>query len=570
MARVRAINRRAFLAGTLASAAAAGLSACSSSSTGQPNAASSSQHAGGSPKPSPAGAGNPPVNPYLAASEVPVGHNNSAQTNSVDIAGPTGPTQTLTSSQLQYQFTGPGPSGVSISPPYPDGSRVIWVNNGSDRISKLDYETFEVLATLALPGKKLVSRAESESIIASLDSASGDALAQEAVKAAAKYLVGLSGIYFCLDRDNTLFIADAESIVAYADTEPGKQRSPIAVRSEWKRPNGIGGGFIGINMTFDGKLVVVTDEGQIVVLERDFSSYVNIGIPGSEAAAAHNRKVLAQGARAGSASWVRNSIAVDAQGGIYVASLDQMHRLVWNGKTVSSKESDGAWSAPYLNGDGKGTGATPALMGFGSDEFVVITDGEPVMNVVLFWRGEIPSDWKQLPGAPSRRIAGMVRSDMGDPNATSVQSEQGVVVGGYGAFVVNNAPHSIPAGFPTAATGLLSSYAGADPAFTPKAMQKFAWDPKARKFGLAWTNTQVSSPNSVPLVSTASNVVYTVGARDGKWTLEALDWSDGSSKFHWTTGSGRYNSNFSAINIDQQGRIMHATEFGLVRYKVSR
>jgi hypothetical protein len=36
-------------------------------------------------------------------------------------------------------------------------------------------------------------------------------------------------------------------------------------------------------------------------------------------------------------------------------------------------------------------------MGFGSeDQFVVITDGEPRMNGVLFWRNDIPHDWQDL------------------------------------------------------------------------------------------------------------------------------------------------------------------------------
>ncbi len=559
------LGRRALLGGALAGLA---LAACSSSS-GHPSGAGKSAPPSSGPTPAGPASAAPPVNPYLAASVVPVGHGNSAQTNGLALAGPTGPTRTLSGADIQYQFAGPGHFGLCISPPYPDGSRVIW-SNGGDRIVKLDYQTMKVLATLPLPGKTLMTEAESESAIAAIQSKSGAALATEALQLAAKYLVGITGVYFALDRDNTLFVSGKDSIIAYHDADPADPHSPIAVRDEWKRPSDVSGGFVGANMTFDGKLVVVTDEGQIVVLARDFSSYVAIAIPGSEVAAAHNAEVLKKGLTAGAGSWVRNSIAVDPDGGIYVASLDQQHRVVWNGKSLSTDAKDGAWSAPYLNGTGLGTGATPALMGFGSeDPFVVITDGEPVMNVVIFWRNEIPSDWKQLPGAPSRRIAGMARADMGNPKATSVQTQQGVVVGGYGAFVVNNAPHSVPANFPSAATQLLAAYAGADPMFTPKAMQKFEWDPKARHFALAWTNTKLSSPNAVPIVSTGSNIVYTVGVRDRKWTVEGVDWTSGKSAFHWVTGSNRYNSNFSGISLDQEGRICHATEFGLVRYTIT-
>ena len=80
-------------------------------------------------------------------------------------------------------------------------------------------------------------------------------------------------------------------------------------------------------------------------------------------------------------------------------------------------------------------------------------------------------------------------------------------------------------------------------------------------------NSQVSSPNAVPMVSTFSNLAYTVGARDGDWTLEAIDWSTGESAFHYVTGSNRYNTLFSGLFLDQEGRVIHTTEFGIVRYE---
>jgi hypothetical protein len=70
-------------------------------------------------------------------------------------------------------------------------------------------------------------------------------------------------------------------------------------------------------------------------------------------------------------------------------------------------------------------------MGFGDeDRFVVLTDGDIRMNVVLMWRDEIPEDWEQLDGAPSRRIAGQAPADMGEQKVTAIQSEQTVIVAG--------------------------------------------------------------------------------------------------------------------------------------------
>ena len=46
-------------------------------------------------------------------------------------------------------------------------------------------------------------------------------------------------------------------------------------------------------------------------------------------------------------------------------------------------------------------------MGFGDDphKFVIIADAGDPVKVVLFWRDEIPADFKQIKGSKSRRIA---------------------------------------------------------------------------------------------------------------------------------------------------------------------
>src|SRR5262245_66645297 len=123
-----------------------------------------------------------------------------------------------------------------------------------------------------------------------------------------------------------------------------------------------------------------------------------------------------------------------------------MHKVVWTGQQLSIDEKDGAWHEPFRNSLGNGTGSTPSLVGFGNepDKLVVITDGDRLMNLTLFWRDAIPANWKQLDGAPSRRIAGYQPCNFGDPARQAAQSEQSVVAAGYGMFVVNNEPRNIP------------------------------------------------------------------------------------------------------------------------------
>lgn len=562
--KVRApINRRIAIAATVGIIIAA--SACSNSSDPKARPGDTTSKSAASPGSQLDRCATPPKNTFMADSTAPIGHIDAAQSNATATAGPRSSKRTLTAKELQYTHLGPGHFGLAISSKYPSGTRVIW-SNGGDRIAKLDEKSLTVLAELPLPGKELQSSDAADAAIAQLDSQTGGELANTAIAFAAKYLQGLAGVYYALDRDNTLFVGGADSVIAYQDKVKDDPLSPIVIRNVWNRPGNVRGGFTGVNITFDGKLVLVTDQGWVVVLERDFSDYVASPMLGAEAAAAHNADIVKSGRQLGSGSWVRNSLAVDDRGGIYVASLDHMHKLVWDGKKLSTSQADGAWSVPYLNSDGLGTGATPALMGYCDDRLVVITDGETRMNVVAFWRDAIPRGWRQLAGAPDPRIAGQVGVTMGDPTLQSIQTEQGVTVGGYGALVVNNAPKTIPDGFPAIGVRILVAYSGSDPAYAPHGLEKFEWDPRTRTMRKDWVNRGVSSANSVPIISLGSNTVYTVGSRDSQWALEGVDWSTGKSTLTWITGSGRYNTNFAGLFLDEDGRVIHGTAFGMLRY----
>lgn len=544
-----------------------------------------------------------PANPFLADSVLPIGHINSAQTTGVAHAGPSGPSESLSQENggLTYTHLGPGHFGAAISPPYPNGKRVIW-SNGAERISKLDYDTLAVIDEYFLEDSPIykssggpIDEAQADKTFKKLDFLpkirhTGLATVLSTIPLAKKYYGGgLAGVYYLLSADNVLYVGGKHSILAYADADPLDPQSPIVLKGEWNKPAGVTGGFNSMNMTHDGWLVSITDDGWVVLVSRDFTRYQTLQLSGAEVAPAWNQAMLDSGRSQGAATWVRNAPAIDQHGNIFVPSLQHLHKIVWNGKRLSKDAANGAWVEPYSNtgsisvsfddvidpASGEaysfdkvnvGSGSTASLMGFDDeDQFVVMTDGDEVMNMVLFWRNDIPADWQQLPQAPSRRIAGMLRADIGQSDAVAVQTEQSVVVGGYGAFVVNNAPASKP--IAKAPDGAYVGLAGHHPDFTPRGVQKFEWHPAERSLKQAWVNIEVSSVNSVPLVSNDSNKVYTVGARDGKWTLEALDWSTGESAFHFVTGSSRYNTQFSGVLMDQQGRIMHTTIHGIVRYE---
>lgn len=505
-----------------------------------------------------------PRNPYLADSSNAIGHGRCDQQDSYAATGPTGPTEQLTDDDVQFTWLGPGHFGGSFSSPYPDGKRVIW-SNGLQTIVKLDYETLEVIATHTVAGQEVTPMETFQEAVHGLDTLTDQAAIDHALTLALNYMLGLDGVYKMLDCDNRLLVGYSNRVVAYADADPSDRHSGIVEDAVWTKPDHIEGSFVGINMTFDGRVVVSTDHGWLIALTRDFSEYDAIRLPGAEAAADHWKRMEEAGKRG--YGWVRTSLCTGDDGGIYISSVDTTHKVVWTGERLSLDEADGAWSAEYRNGASWGSGTTPSLMGFGPDEdrFVVIGDGDEVVNITLLWRDEIPEDWEQLPGAPSRRIAGIGPANMGDSDIAAIQTEQSITVSGYGAMTVNNEPATIPETFPAMGQRLLVFFLGHHPEYTPHGLHKYEWNPQTRTFDEAWVCTTVSSPNSVPSVSEGADLVYTCGARDGKWTIEALDWTTGEEAFHFVVGDSRFNTGGSSAIVDEEGRLVFGSLFGKTR-----
>ncbi|CAG4886946.1 hypothetical protein [Paraburkholderia saeva] len=499
----------------------------------------------------------PPHNPYLADSNYSIGHANSAQTDSTVDAGPVGPTRQLGDDEMRYQDLGMFNLAYLISGPDKNGKRVVWTS-GSQFLAKLDYDTFDLVATLRLPGNDHADALTHEQFIKALDSKSS--FDQKWAIARKSGYPSLSSVYTLLDKDNEYVAAGKGFVRIYGDATPGDHLSGIVVKAQWNQPANVTGESIGMNMTFDGHIVLATADGYVVVLSRDFSDVQIIRLPGAEEEIPKQPKGVA---------WIRNSFAVDEKGGIYIASQQHLHKVVWTGSRLSTSEQDGAWNEPFRNSLGRGTGSTPTLVGFGSDpdKLVVITDGDKLMNVTAYWRDEIPADWKQLPDAPSRRIAGLRPANFGNPKLAAAQSEQSVVSTGYGMLVVNNEPRNVPAPIQAdrLSKNMFIGYLAYLKEYLPHGVQKFEWDPKTRTLNPAWVNNDVSDINGVPFVSTGSGLVYMSGARNDQWTLEGIDWATGQSKFHYVLGGARFNSFYSQPVIDGNGRVMLSGLYGPLR-----
>lgn len=475
-----------------------------------------------------------PKNPWLADSPWPINHHDAYASDASPSPGP------RSANELGApQFVGTGPINISLpmSPKYPNGQRVWWGN-----------DVFNVYKMALVNGKltKVANLAKGGSPLIALRTPT-------------------SGAYTLVDRDNTYITVQGTSILAYQDAQPGVLTSPIQQKAKYTLPASVAASddaIVGLNVMWDGKLAFVTRSAVVGVVSRDFKEVhsVKLGTGQDE---------------------VSNSIATDETGGIYVVSDKAMYRIQWTGQQVSTDPATGAWRAEYNTGTvgngsgrlGSGSGSTPTLMGTTGQRFVVITDGADVANLVLFWRDQIPADWQAIAPGKDRRIAAEMPINFGDPQRKATIDEQSVLVHGYGAAVVSNDYRRVDAiskiGSSNPILGSLSNgliqLLSASPTVQPWGVQKFEWDQATRQLRPTWATTKVSCPNAIPTMSQASNRFYCVGAYQGWWTIESLDWTTGEGHFRKYIGVlPRFNSFYAQTQLNDDGSMIYGSFNGVV------
>lgn len=243
-----------------------------------------------------------------------------------------------------------------------------------------------------------------------------------------------------------------------------------------------------------------------------------------------------------------------------MASNTIMRKLVWTGTALSGNEADGygAWSCPYTHSveppiakNGNGTGSTPTLMGFGNDpdKLVVITDGAKQMNLVAFWRDNIP------PG--SNRIAGQIPVTCGFSSLPEwIQSDASVVVYGYGAFVVNTVPETISSDIAGQSTMLQLTFVG--PAYPGEhGVERFQWNTSTHQWSSVWARSDIST-NVAPIHSQSSNMALTSGYRSPYgWEVLGLDWDTGKTVYHTIFGDKNFgNTGFAILEYLKNGDLI--------------
>jgi hypothetical protein len=493
----------------------------------------------------------PPRNPFLADSVVAAFHVNSGQTGATSVSGPIGKTRQISEKDIIWKKIGPG-DGYSLqySSVYPNGKRIGWFGGGQ-QLLKLDADTLETISTYILNKGKFYSPEEIERLIARADAQKGQAMFDTLVPVMSKGIEqSVQASYRLLDKDNNLFVLNTDRatgdqyIHKFGDAIDNDPNSDIVLKAEFKLPAKIGERLIAVvmNITYDGTLIVTTRDGTMFAISRDFKLLDKIRLPGREGEAKEFMN-----------SFVRNSMAIDEQGGIYLVSRAYMQRVQWTGSKLSIEPGDGAWTEPYPSGE-RGSGTTPALVGWypDQDKLVIIGDGEH--SVMAFWRGDIPADWKGIEGRP-RRVAAVLPMHFGtNPNA-HIKLENAMVTMGYGIFVANDTPDkAVPWQGSYMATAVAERYAGQTGGSEIKGGIKWEWNPKDRTLNVDW-RTPLALVSSI-CTPNINGLLYCVGMRDGKSTIEALDWNSGREVFHYLLGkSYRYTVLGGLINVAPNGDV---------------
>jgi hypothetical protein len=449
----------------------------------------------------------PLCNPSVTDSPWGTTHRASYAQASSPFAGPA-PGQTVTADHVIL----PGPPiGLDFSSPYPDGGVAIWGSPlGLDgAVAKLDHDTFEVI-DLYIPADREPDPPS--------------------------YTAGISGAYNALDRDDRFIVGRTTFLEVYADSVPGDRFSPIGLvkreflpDSAFCRSDDLVAGMV---LTYDDHVAFVTEEAVLGVIPRDPAQMTaeNLRTFSLNGEACEDPSVPRE-----ELEIVSNSLAADENGGIYLVTSVAMYKFLFDGEALVLD-----WRAEYEAGDGgvspirlgPGSGSTPSLMGTAleEDRFVVITDGQELMHLVLFWRDEIPSDWTPLPGRDPR-IACDFPVTFGDATATRSLSEQSVLVRGHAAVVVNNllADESQIPPIPIVRNAI-AALLGGDPDVAPFGIERIDWNPETRSCHTVWSNDEISIPNGIPAMSQATNLFYGIGQRDGVWGVEGVDFATGESK----------------------------------------
>ena len=178
----------------------------------------------------------PPVNPYLANSPWPMSHRNPYNQASSPIAGPT----QAEDAALDFLPGEPIAITLAVSGAYPDGRRAIW-GTTMQHVFKIDAGGDRMRYAARFP------RSQSK---------------QDAI----------SGAYSLVDKDGVYYVPRGPKIESFRDANPGDLDSAIVRGRTFTLPEELRQQanelIVGISMTYDGRIVFLTQRGLVGTLSR--------------------------------------------------------------------------------------------------------------------------------------------------------------------------------------------------------------------------------------------------------------------------------------------------------------
>jgi hypothetical protein len=514
-------------------------------------------------------ADEPAVNPWLANSAYPISHHNAAQTDSTAVDGPS------IGKKLSRDDVKTVPLLWSSAPTFKNigEERIVVAANPAGIIKvRASGEDFTLVSNVPYPGRedvhaKITDEKLHETMLR-LDEKRRKKqdwqLLANTLWMFYKFEINLrtfpSGAYSVIDKDGYHYTNfDKHYLVkSFDDNRADQPMTPVAhadivaqLAPEDREQISY---LLGISMTYDGYIVAAAG-GAVIVVDRELKVRDYLMFPGE---------------------YVENSVAVDEENGIYVVTSTSMHKLVWTGEQLSRDESDGAWSSPYevmeegeakkLGAASHGSGTTPSLLGFGSDEdkLVVISDGSPAgANLVAFWRDDIPADFTQKPGTLSRRIADQIPIGI---SKTTIEASP--VTHGNGVLVVNS---TYPEPGPIPGDLISNAFLSGSTRAAPRGIKKFNWLPDENQFVESWRMEDIDNTDWMPpAVSTSNGLVYIANRRNDTYEYLAADWQTGEVKAVWEfpDDSVEWN-NWGGITVFlEDGDLLLGGFFSIKRYNI--
>lgn len=404
-----------------------------------------------------------PANPYLAESTWPLFHRNGYAQASGDLEA-LRPEDRVRFKRYANPEGGTAPWTV-VAEPYSDGRQAVITNTQKGVVKWLmDGPDFKQVSYLDLPR----GRFDFDWNVAALRNGE----------------IAVTNI-----SRNTIYLL--------RDERPDCPECKLVIGRSIEVPESAGKLTIHFTISYDGHILILMEDNKIAAISLDTG----------RVAAVHSLGDAKSGFS------YHNAFATDETGRIFITTQQAVTALDWNGSRFQT-----AWTAAYdFRGPGcseprrssrlrerlrtirgmrcTGSGTTPTLMGDGRTGLVVVTDGHaPRNNLVAFWRGDIPSDWRGIPGQ-DRRLAGSIALPYSTPEGEGHTAENSPAVIGNAVFI--------------------AQWAGFRPDCTPpKGVQRVDWDAATRRFRLVWANPDAHF-NGVPTASSRTGLVYGSGRGNG-------------------------------------------------------